>query len=64
MERVNASPVLERRYERLKSEWGEHGPSHNINYRVMAATRTVILKNHTGYVSLNSAEQQKKRTFT
>lgn len=50
-------------YERHVAEWGEKGPSHNVDYRITSGNRTNIVLNHTGNVPVNSMEQQKERTF-
>ena len=57
------SPIERDKWELRKSEWGEQGPAHNIGYTVTVRTRTTIVYNHTGFVPVDSREQQKKRTF-
>ena len=64
MSKIIISPADQMKYDKRKSEWGESGPAHNINYVVHTTDRTNIVLNHTGYVPVNSMEQQKKRTFT
>lgn len=64
MTKLFISPTEQREYERRKVEWGESGPSHNIDYVVKNTERTTIVLNVKGNVPRNSMEQQKKRTFT
>lgn len=58
------NPSDRERWERRKSEWGEEGPAHNINYVIHTTDRLDInLSGANGNAPATSMDRQKQRTF-
>lgn len=54
-------PSAREEYEKRIVEWGEKGPAHNVGFRLTKPYTTIVVNARN--MPINSAEQQKKRTF-